>query len=201
MAEVQHVSDLATPQDYEVLKRLSVGKKCVFEFGSFVGGSALAMLPQIRDANGCLFCVDHFMGNEDDTATKQVAREPMISTLLLRTAEFKDSLTVIVADTSVLAWLVKPSIADTVFIDASHSYRAVAQDIEIANRLIKSGGIVCGHDYVQHYEDCDPDLVRIYSETPSGCDGGVSYGVIRAVHEAYDRPNHEAAVWWVEVNK
>ena len=54
------LQDLATQGDYEVLGRLATGKRCVFEFGSFIGGSALAMLPQIKEAGGRLYCVYHF---------------------------------------------------------------------------------------------------------------------------------------------
>ena len=39
--------DLATEQDYKILRDLSVGKKVVFEFGTFIGGSALAMVPHV----------------------------------------------------------------------------------------------------------------------------------------------------------
>lgn len=34
-----------------------------------------------------------------------------------------------------------------VFIDADHTRAAVTRDIELAMRLIKPGGLVCGHDY------------------------------------------------------
>lgn len=37
--------------------------------------------------------------------------------------------------------------ADMVFIDADHSYLGVRRDIETAKRLVKPGGMICGHDY------------------------------------------------------
>ena len=36
---------------------------------------------------------------------------------------------------------------DSVFIDGSHDYDSVKQDIENWSRLIKPGGIISGHDY------------------------------------------------------
>ena len=36
--------------DWKVLQELSKGKKTGFEFGTFIGGSAMAMLPQIKEA-------------------------------------------------------------------------------------------------------------------------------------------------------
>lgn len=37
--------------------------------------------------------------------------------------------------------------ADMVFIDADHSREGVTRDIETARRLIRPGGLICGHDY------------------------------------------------------
>lgn len=194
------VHDLATTGDYEVLKRLSVGKKCVFEFGSFIGGSAVAMLPQIKEAGGRLYCVDHFLGNQDDPHTKAVPRDLMVATLLQRIDPCRDIVTVLIGETKE-ALLFPTGIADMVFIDASHSYKAVVADIRVALHLIKGGGIVCGHDYIKHYEDCDKKLLEEYANTPDGGYGGVGYGVIKAVHDFFGRPQHEAAVWWVTIHK
>ena len=198
MKEQIIVSDLATVGDYDVLRRLSVGKKCVFEFGSFIGGSALAMLPQIKAAGGKLYCVDHFLGNKEDPHTKVVPRDLMVGTLLQRIDPYYEIVTVLVGETKE-ALLFSPGIADMVFIDASHSCKDVEADIRIALHLIKDGGIICGHDYIKHYEDCDLKLLEEFADTPDGGYGGVGYGVIKAVHNIFGRPNHEAAVWWVTV--
>ena len=87
---------------------------------------------------------------------------------------------------------------DMVFIDASHSYSLVKRDIEIALRLCRPGGTVSGHDYVQHYDDCDLEELESFADIGSGFVNGVGYGVIKAVHEAFGTPNKEGAVWWVE---
>ena len=104
MKEQIIVSDLATEGDYDVLRRLSVGKKCVFEFGSFIGGSALAMLPQIKAAGGRLYCVDHFLGNKDDPHTKVVPRDLMVGTLLQRIDPYYEIVTVLVGETKKLGF-------------------------------------------------------------------------------------------------
>ena len=36
---------------------------------------------------------------------------------------------------------------DVVFIDADHEYDSIRQDIEIWSKLIRKGGIICGHDF------------------------------------------------------
>ena len=194
------VSDLATEGDYGVLRRLSVGKKCVFEFGSFIGGSAVAMLPQIKEAGGHLYCVDHFLGNKDDPHTKAVPRDLMVGTLLQRIDPWCDIVTDLIGKTEE-ALHFPAGTADMVFIDASHSCKDVEADIRVALHLIKAGGIICGHDYIKHYEDCDLKLLEEFADTPDGGYGGVGYGVIKAVHGFFGKPNHEAAVWWVTAHK
>ena len=191
------MEDLATGQDYEVLSKLIRGKRTAFEFGSFRGGSALAVLPELQKNGGRLYCIDHFRGNNDDPYTN-IPRREMVDSFLARTEPYWDSLTVIIGSTKE-ALLFPQSYADMVFIDAGHSYKEVLHDIQCAIHLVRRGGIICGHDYVRHYKDCDPEAMALYSETPDGGHDGVGYGVIRAVHESFGQPNHEAAVWWVEV--
>lgn len=72
---------------------------------------------------------------------------------------------------------------DFVFLDASHDYENVKQDILAWTPKIRSGGILCGHDY-------------------NGVgDRAGNFGVKRAVDEAFgDRVQKEdALIWWVNV--
>lgn len=72
---------------------------------------------------------------------------------------------------------------DLVYIDASHSYENVKQDIELWFPKIKVGGIICGHDY---------DSIN-------------SPGVVRAVNEKFKYFNLEEDAlkpdtlknWWI----
>ena len=192
------LEDLASGTDYEVVARLARGRSCVFEFGTFIGGSAMAMLPEIKGANGKLYCIDHFQGNCDDPYTAHPRRE-VVDALLGRTEPYWPWLTVIIGCTHE-AFNFPAGYADMCFIDAEHSYQEVVYDIRAARHLVqRAGGVICGHDYLKHYYECDPELMAKYSESPDGGYGGVGYGVIRAVHEAFGRPNHEGAVWWVIV--
>lgn len=71
-------------------------------------------------------------------------------------------------------------VADMLWIDADHSYEAVAADIRHFAPLVKAGGLVCGHDYSVWHPD-----------------------VQRAVDEAYgDRVQTidiHRSIWWVHV--
>lgn len=195
--EPVQLMDLATIQDYDVLRELSVGKKCVFEFGSFIGGSAAAMLPQIKEADGHLYCVDHLRGNQNDPYT-DVSKGAMMAGFFLRTDPYEGFVTLIIGSTSEV--LNFPSgFADMVFIDASHSYCDVVVDICYARHLLKDGGIICGHDYIRHLEDCDPEEVEKWAYTSGGGNDGICYGVIKAVNDTLKKPNHKerTAIWWM----
>ena len=192
--------DLATDQDYNILRMLSKGKKIVFEFGTFIGGSALAVLPQVVESSGHLYCIDNFLGNPDDEHTSH-PRQLVLAGLLCRLEPFSKFVTIIIGNTNE-AKNFPSGFADMVFIDAEHGYHAVSRDIKFAKHLTKVGGVICGHDYVKHLDECDPELVERYSHTPDGGHAGVGYGVIKAVTEAFGKPNKEpdAAVWWVNYN-
>ena len=42
---------------------------------------------------------------------------------------------------------------DFIYIDGSHTYQAVKEDIYYSKRIIKVGGIIGGHDYCDKYKD------------------------------------------------
>ena len=193
------VSDLAGSGDYAILADLTVGKRRVFEFGSFIGGSAVAMLPSIIEAGGHLWCIDHFQGNPEDPAT-QYPEGVILAGFLHRTQAYRGYVTLIMGDTSEARHFPQ-GFADLVFIDAGHGYDQVKRDIEIALHLLGGQGIICGHDYIKHLEDCDPALVETHAMSPTGGHGGIGYGVIKAVNELLGRPNHrpDTAIWWVDL--
>ena len=54
---------------------------------------------------------------------------------------------------------------DFCYIDADHRYEAAKQDIELWLPKVKSGGIICGHDYVPDgnlYNQADGSLIGLY---------------------------------------
>lgn len=65
---------------------------------------------------------------------------------------------------------------DMVYIDADHSYNSVLNDLKIAFKKVKSGGYICGHDYVKNTEAekavndfCDIFNLKIKYITNDGC--------------------------------
>jgi len=55
--------------------------------------------------------------------------------------------TIIRADSVTAAYMMQPDSFDLVFLDGDHAYSAVRQDIVLWSRLVRPGGLLCGHDY------------------------------------------------------
>ncbi|MDP6794098.1 MAG: class I SAM-dependent methyltransferase [Verrucomicrobiota bacterium] len=73
---------------------------------------------------------------------------------------------------------------DFCYIDADHRYEAAKQDIDLWLPKVKSGGIICGHDYVSDgnlYNKADGSLIGLF-------------GVQRAVKEFAIRHNCDVHV-------
>lgn len=63
--------------------------------------------------------------------------------------------------------------ADMVFVDAAHDYESVRRDIQTARLLLRSGGLLCGHDYAKGWP-----------------------GVRQAVDELVPSRKTSGVIWW-----
>lgn len=72
---------------------------------------------------------------------------------------------------------------DFVYIDADHSAAAVAADLEAWYPVVRYGGMICGHDYVNCGDRC------WVKEPVDAFFGGK--------HEVYHTPDSEWPEWWV----
>lgn len=63
---------------------------------------------------------------------------------------------------------------DWIYIDSAHTYSTTAEELKLARRKVKPGGIISGHDYVT-----------------GNWDSGYRYGVVEAVHEFCVKENWE----------
>lgn len=127
-------------------------KGLVIELGSWCGRSSLAMA-----SARCLVCVDSWKGSPGEQCEKDVVEgrvDPW--------KEWRDALVNwpghncnVIAERGDLRdgefhWKLLDAYkesADLVFIDASHDEDSVRKDIDFAYRLLKPGGVLCGHDY------------------------------------------------------
>jgi hypothetical protein len=94
-----------------------------------------------------------------------------------RIGRFGNRVRVLQMETVAAADRVQDGTLDFVFIDADHSYEAVAADIDAWRSKIKPGGILSGHDYG-------------HPRFP---------GVDRAVDERFKAQTGDDCVWWIRV--
>jgi hypothetical protein len=107
-----------------------------------------------------------------------------------RLARFGDRSEVRRVESTVAADAISPASLDFVYIDARHEYQSVAADIAAWAGRVRSGGLLCGHDYF------------------NGVRMGQSYGVRRAVDEfcasrgiklATTRLDHPETTWFARI--
>lgn len=151
-------------------------RSIVVEIGSWMGRSSKAMGSVVA---GKLFCVDNwFEGtpkqakyNETEWAESQIQGPDALC------AKFKANVAPEMASGKIVLMRMKSvdaaveiqkhldgRKADMVFIDGSHDYLRVLEDISAWRKLVVPGGILCGHDYRSPF-----------------------YGVCRAVNETISR--------------
>ena len=151
----------------------------IVEIGSWKGRSTVALTV----CRGTVHALDHWRGAPNNLAYTDLETKTPYDIQL----EFVGNLFQELADRKVQMWegdrleslellreLIEP--IDMVFIDANHEYHAVMQDIDAAIKLLKPGGLLCGHDYAR----TDP-------------------GVIQAVEERFPHKRVYCSIWSVYV--
>lgn len=133
--------------------------KLVVEFGTFMGGSTLAMASNMP-AGSKIITIDldptarsthvHGMGvglSEFDVGClfRGTRYESMIEQRFSNTVEFSDEDLI--------------SAADLVFVDADHTYEFAKRDTETAVQFVKSEGTILWHDY--RWEPANPECVGV----------------------------------------
>lgn len=126
------------------------------EVGVFMGKSIIyfAEKMSIENKNGQIFGVDHFKGS-DEEAHKDILKNLNLSdeyyknitktgaSNLIITIPFESDLAVNHFDDNSL---------DCVFLDGSHDYKSIKNDLEIWIPKVKENGYICGHDYYGDWE-------------------------------------------------
>jgi predicted O-methyltransferase YrrM len=147
--------DHTTPeQDLQELVRLTqlspcIGdnRKMVIEVGSWVGGTAYAILQALCPVD-MLYCVDDWNGSDRLLEiVGRVGRRKVFETFCSNLREYLMSQVVPLAVSSdVMAprWPANFPVS-MIFIDADHDN--LAQDVELWLPHLVPGGIMCGHDY------------------------------------------------------
>lgn len=100
-------------------------------------------------------------------------------------AEFGDSCSVVRASSIDAATEWDRGMIDFVYLDAAHHCDAVKADIAAWWPHIRTGGIICGHDWISDgwHQDGDPVTSYVSREAIADKGGAAEFGVRRAVAE------------------
>jgi hypothetical protein len=135
---------------YTVIRQLLGQNTVGAEIGVYKGGFAEFLLPHCRR----LYLVDPwyrlkpFWGERKPENSSVIA---LINILQVYSSEIEESRVVVIPDFSVnFLNGVKQREFDWIYLDASHSYKNTASEIEASVRVIRPGGYLMGDDY-------DPD--------------------------------------------
>jgi hypothetical protein len=130
------------------LAAAACGASLAIEFGAWCGKSTLAL-----SSASVVLSVDTFLGTPGDNGK----HEQLIASGVRPAAEWRAATATLHNVFAIVGDLRKPvtqrllrafdGAADIVYIDADHSYEQVFADINMALRLVKDDGIICGHDY------------------------------------------------------
>ena len=96
----------------------------------------------------------------------------------------------------------RPDSVDFVYIDGSHYYRDVVEDIRLAKSLVRDGGMICGDDLEVEPTESRLALARknLDRDYIASAEEKVSFhpGVLLAVHEQFPAVKRNSAIWSVE---
>ena len=158
--------------------------QAVIEIGSCCGRSTRALADHCP---GTVFAIDPWVGycNDDGSQAQWIEQAAGGGWTGIRAAfdrNLADHLAsglvkAIARRSEVAAGLFEPGMVDLVFIDGDHRYEVCASDIAQYRPLIRSGGILAGHDYT-------------HADWP---------GVKRAVDELVGPVTLCGSIWWVRV--
>ncbi len=159
--------------ELEWLTKISSKMESVLEVGAWKGRSTAAI------ASGCkgtVYSIDHFKGSNEELHKQKILKEPSIFGQFATNMTNYDNLVVMKMDSMNAVRLFPDKSIDMIFIDGSHEYQDVKNDIMLWTP--KARKIICGHDYCNEWMD-----------------------VKQAVNESFDNINIEDSIWWTDLTQ
>ena len=186
----------------------------ILEIGSWAGASAITFGKYLKSHNngrGVIVCVDFWEPYLRDIDTMKLSGPFREMTLATKNNRILDlflyniraaGLSNIVIPIKGLSKNAIPLLGekfDYAFIDGSHIYKDVIQDIRMVIPLIKEGGVFSGDDLEQQLNECDPAFLTedIEEECVIDPKTGVAFhpGVTRAVAEVFGEVSSWEGHW------
>lgn len=140
---------------YRDINRIDLLKEISLEFpngkgaeiGTFKGEFSKQIL---ENWNGTLYMVDVWrpLGEEYTDISNHKNHIDAYSETMNNISGYEDKGVMIRATSEMAADIFDRESLDFVYIDANHAYNFVVQDIKLWYPKVKSGGYLCGHDYI-----------------------------------------------------
>lgn len=131
----------------------STSKGKAVEVGCWKGRATSAFKFQIPKDQFKLYCVDPFLGSTEHKEDLQGGSTRGDFEKNLKDRGILDSIVVIEKYSKDASMDFEDNSLDLVFIDAEHDYDNVKLDILSWTPKLKTGGIICGHDYPEPYQE------------------------------------------------
>ena len=130
--------------------------KTMIEIGSFVGESTVLFAQSFKE----VIAIDPFLEgyDDEDPTSKLFDFDNVYQTYLDRITVYSNIQTIVDTSDNAVKELVGKQF-DFVYIDGLHTYEGVKTDIVNYLPLVKTGGVIGGHDYT----DKIPHLVGVYN--------------------------------------
>jgi predicted O-methyltransferase YrrM len=123
--------------------------KNVIEIGSYLGAST-RFIAKLLPEDGKVYAVDHWLGNPEWKNTPNFKEAQLLLYPQFLSNVIHEGLcekVIPMRMTSVAASRVLKIVPDLIFIDGSHDYESVYQDICAWYPFVAEGGILCGDDF------------------------------------------------------
>jgi len=143
----------------------------IVEIGCWRGKSSHAIASAIKDSkiNHKFYCVDTFKGTSTSESQYDQAKTEDILEIFKKNM-IQYNVNIIVGDSAKSAEKFEVSSIDFLFLDANHDYDFVYNDVISWFSKVKTGGIICGHDYRDGYKGvkkCVDELFCNYELFPT----------------------------------
>lgn len=189
----------------------------ILEIGSWIGSSALTFsqaIARYAPLKGSILCIDawrDYMADVDVakgkvySAMEYMARNDIAYNLFLHNISFA-SKGVEVRHFRGFSHEVLPCLAqnyfDLIYIDGSHYYENVLNDIKMSHDLLRDGGIMCGDDLELQAHECDIAVARNNTNVDYIEDTltkkNYHPGVTLAVDEYFGRVSCQHGCWFMK---
>jgi hypothetical protein len=129
------------------------------EIGTFKGEFSKQIL---QNWKGTLYMIDVWrpLGEEYLDASNHAEHTTAYSDTMNNISGYEDRGVMIRATSGVAADIFDRESLDFVYIDANHAYDFVVEDIKLWYPKVKSGGYLCGHDYINLDWYNDPNFLE-----------------------------------------